>query len=59
MHERDAIDIGAYGLGEPVNIWVMKVDGDVQISQLSENETMALNDAYLAWKEAEKAVIKV
>jgi len=37
----------------------MKVDRDVQISQLSENETMALNDACLAWKEAEKAVLKV
>jgi len=56
---RDAVDIGAYGLGEPVDIWIIKVNGDIQISQLSENETMALNDVCLAWKEAEKAVLKV
>jgi len=32
----------------------MKVEEDVQISQLSENETMALNDACLAWKKQKK-----
>jgi hypothetical protein len=56
---KDAIDIGAYGLGEPVDIWTMKMDnGDFKIEQLSNNEIMALNDAYVTWKEAEKSVFK-
>jgi len=56
---RDAIGIGAYGLGEPVDIWIMKVvKGNTEIKQLSENEMMALNDAYMVWKETEKAVLK-
>ena len=37
----------------------MKVDGDVQISLLSENETTALNDVPLHERKAEKAVLKV
>lgn len=33
---------------------VVRVDGGVQVGQLSENETVALSNACLAWKEAEK-----
>ena len=56
---KDAIDVGAYGLGEPIDIWTMKVtNGNIEITQLSDSEIMALSDAYMAWKEAEKAVLK-
>jgi 20S proteasome alpha/beta subunit len=56
---RDAIEIGAYGLGEPCDLWIMKLrNGDIEIVQLSENEKMALNDAYTTWKETEKAVLR-
>ena len=58
---KDAINIGAYGLGEPIDIWTVKVtkeDGNIKtnIRQLSQDEIFALNDAYLLWKESERKV---
>jgi hypothetical protein len=54
---KDAIDIGAFGLGEPIDIWTMKmVDEKPEIHNLTEEEILALNDAYLVWKEAERRI---
>jgi len=58
---KDAIRIGAYGLGEPIDIWTVKVtrensDVKLDIHQLSQDEIFALNDAYLLWKESERKV---
>lgn len=47
---RDAIDVGAFGLGEPIDIWIM--DGQ-SIRQMSPDEMLALRDAYSTWMEAE------
>lgn len=52
---RDAIDIGAFGLGEPIDIWVIDKDG---IRQKHENEMLALRDAYTTWIEAEEENFK-
>ncbi len=43
---RDAIDVGAFGLGEPIDIWIM--DGQ-SIRQMSPDEMIALRDAYSTW----------
>ncbi len=48
---RDAIDIGAFGLGEPIDIWVIDKDG---IRHKQESEMLALRDAYATWREAEE-----
>jgi 20S proteasome alpha/beta subunit len=54
---KDAIEIGAFGLGEPIDIWTMKmVDEKPEIHNLTEEEILALNDAYLVWKEAERRI---
>jgi len=52
---RDAIDIGAFGLGEPIDIWVIDKDGPKQKSQ---SEMLGLRDAYSAWMETEEATFK-
>lgn len=52
---RDAIDIGAFGLGEPIDIWVINRDG---IMQKQESEILALRDAYSTWMEAEEENFK-
>lgn len=52
---KEAIGIGAFGLGKPIDIWIMKNN---QISQLSKKEIMALEDTYQAWKETERGVFK-
>jgi len=59
---KDAIDIGAYGLGEPVDIWTITnvaqegEDELIQAERLSQEEMDAIRDASLAWKEVERAV---
>jgi len=40
---KDAIDIGAFGLGEPIDIWVIDSEG---VKQKSESEKLALRDSY-------------
>lgn len=47
---RDAIDVGAFGLGEPIDIWIIDGQG---IKQMSRDEMLALRDAYSTWVEAE------
>jgi 20S proteasome alpha/beta subunit len=54
---KDAIEIGAFGLSEPIDIWTMKmVNKKPEIHNLTEEEILALNDAYLVWKEAERRI---
>ena len=47
---RDAIDIDAFGLGDPIDLWVAE-QGDVR--QKTQSEIFGLKDAYSAWIEAE------
>lgn len=46
----EAIEVGAYGLGPPVDIWQVKKDG---VSQLDEARLVAINDTATAIREAE------
>jgi 20S proteasome alpha/beta subunit len=57
---KDAIEIGAYGLGEPIDIWTMKItqNGNLEIRNLTKEEIMALNDTYIVWKDVEKEVFE-
>lgn len=52
---REAIDVGAFGLGEPIDIWIIDKDG---IKQKVEKEMMGLRDSYAAWIEAETETFK-
>lgn len=62
---RDAIEIGAYGLGEPISVWTISnvaEEGEKQLIQahrLSEEEMDGIRDACLAWKEAEREVFRM
>jgi len=53
---REAIEIGAFGLGEPIDIWVINSNG--KITQLSKEEIMGLSDTFATWKEIEKEVFR-
>jgi len=53
---REAIEIGAFGLGEPIDIWIINSGG--KITQLSKEEIMGLSDSFAAWKETEKEVFR-
>lgn len=46
---KDTINVGAFGLGEPIDIWTMKLKekGKIEIVQLAKKEIIALNDAYI------------
>ncbi len=46
----EAIAVGAYGLGPPIDIWQINNDG---IKQLNDSEKAALEDASRALREAE------
>lgn len=48
---RDAIDIDAFGLGEPIDIWVIDKGG---VKQKPPPEILALRDSYAIWMEAEE-----
>jgi 20S proteasome alpha/beta subunit len=51
------IEIGAYGLGEPIYIWFIKnIENGIEIKKLSDEEMMALKDTWLSWKEAEREI---
>ncbi|MBT9145875.1 MAG: hypothetical protein DDT42_01752 [candidate division WS2 bacterium] len=52
---KEAIEIGAFGLGEPVDIWTIT---DAGIKRINESELMALGDAYITWREMEREVFK-
>ena len=52
---KEAINIGAYGLGEPIDIWTITKEGTKRIKQ---EEVMALGDSYKSWVETEREVFK-
>jgi len=60
---KDAIDVGAFGLGEPIDIWVMRLKREkegkyvVRTHQLSSEEIMALRETYVSWKNAERELL--
>lgn len=53
---KEAIEIGAYGLGEPIDIWVITDKG---IKQISKKELMAIEDTYNLWKDTERKVFEI
>lgn len=52
---REAINIGAFGLGEPIDIWVINNSG---VKQKSQSEMFALRDSYAIWMEAEEETLR-
>ncbi len=52
---KEAIEIGAYGLGEPIDIWTITNNN---IERISQKELMGINDTYNSWKEVERKVFK-
>lgn len=49
------IEVGAYGLGEPIYIWaIKKTENKIRVKKLSDEEVMALKDAWLSWREAQR-----
>jgi 20S proteasome alpha/beta subunit len=52
---REAIEIGAFGLGEPINIWTMNKEG---IKEISKEELLGLGDACNAWKAMESEIFE-
>ena len=52
---KEAIEIGAYGLGEPIDIWTITEKG---CKRLTKEELMALDDAYNSWKEIEREIFE-
>jgi len=52
---KGAIEIGAFGLGEPIDIWTINNNG---IKRIDRNELMALDDTYNTWKEMEREVFR-
>jgi 20S proteasome alpha/beta subunit len=49
------IEVGAYGLGEPIHIWTIeRTESKIDIKQLSKEEMMALKDAWFSWGEAQR-----
>jgi 20S proteasome, alpha and beta subunits len=56
---KEAIKIGAYGLGEPIDIWVIQhKNGKIVIEQLNQEEIIALGDSHLTWRTMEREVFK-
>ena len=46
-------------MGEPIDIWIMKLEDDeLSISEISEEEINALEDTYRAWKQSEKELFR-
>lgn len=49
------IEIGAYGLGEPIYIWFLKKrENRIEFNKLAAEEMMAMKDAWLSWREAQR-----
>jgi 20S proteasome alpha/beta subunit len=58
---KDAVEIGAFGLGEPIDIWIMKRNTEskkIEICNLKEEEVAALRDACTLWKDMENKIFK-
>lgn len=59
----EAIEVGAFGLGEPIDIWaICKSKGKngecIKANRLSSSEIAAVRDTYLSIKEAEEEIFK-
>lgn len=52
---QEAINVGAFGLGEPIDIWTIGKEGP---KQKTPEEIMGLKDTYNLWKEAEVETFK-
>jgi 20S proteasome alpha/beta subunit len=52
---KEAIKVGAYGLGEPIDIWAITTN---DIIQASCSEIMALDNTYGAWIKLEQELFK-
>jgi len=49
------IEVGAYGLGEPIYVWtIQKTENKIEVKKLPDVEMMALKDAWLSWREAQR-----
>ena len=49
------IEVGAYGLGEPIYIWfIKKTENGIEIKKLLGEEMMALKDTWLSWREIQR-----
>jgi len=49
------IEVGAYGLGEPIYTWTIeKKESRIEVEKLSDEEMMALKDTWLSWREAQR-----
>ncbi len=49
------IEVGAYGLGEPIYIWfIKKTESRIEVKKLSDEEMMALKDTWLSWRETQR-----
>lgn len=60
---KDAIDVGAYGLGEPIDIWTLRevVDGEkkkIVTENISEEELSGISDTYNTLIEAQNTLFK-
>jgi len=53
---KEAIKVGAYGLGEPIDIWVITKNG---VKQKTQEEMMALRDGYRVWLKTEENIFKL
>jgi 20S proteasome alpha/beta subunit len=54
---KDAIEIGAFGLGEPIDIWTIKIVNEKpEIRNLVNSEILALHDTYVVWKDLERRI---
>jgi len=61
IHE--AIEVGAFGLGEPIDIWIIhktkkKNKHDVETHRLNEEEIAAVTDTYTTIKQAEAEIFE-
>lgn len=52
---KEAISVGAYGLGEPIDIWTTSGN---DVKQVSDEEIMALHTAYGVWLKMEQELFK-
>jgi len=50
---KEAIEIGAYGLGEPITIWIIEKD---KTYKLTEEELRGLEDTVETWRKLEKEI---
>lgn len=57
----DAIAIGAFGMGEPIHIWIIKSkegQNDLEIRELQKAEMDAIQDTCRIWREAEREIFR-